>query len=603
LFVNLIILISGGIMKKGFVVLTAVFVVLAMTGYAFATNTATINVTSEPIRQYATCDKAGGFTVTWDKTTVLMHGDQITADLDLNVTLCRTVDIVIAAAAGADLENQLDQENVGWDIATTPNTGAPFTLNDGGVANNFASNNGGVYFWIHGIMGGARITIDVIGENANALVAAPGVDLGSFTVGPDDEDKASLRFLDQQTNVEYATDGVWVDRVTAGVYADAAVQADNTLCINVSALAATITTVDANCDSKADKFTFIPSDPQVAHIVAASQFSLIDCKSACGTIAIGSRTGIQGATVATCTSFDNETRVGYCAGTHANRDVIVYNQSGAYEATNYQVYLQIFKNGAQTVNQGVYWTNEVVMADGFATSPCGTAVGVMAGVGPYSYSNWDGSVGGTSAPNVATCDVATGARAVNVLTDAATLSLDTNSRYLKIDIPAMNYDIDEIVAGDTVTVRLTLMKAPCGTLFTGDICMGTFGCATAAATFNLTFPYFTQMTPATGVDAYWDGIAIVNMTGTAGSATLTVFEADGDQATGTVAVGARSMYVNLLELMLSGGNLTAAATNTGTLGDARCYITVTTNFSCAGFGMMGRSDTGESMGYLPFPHP
>jgi hypothetical protein len=57
-----------------------------------------------------------------------------------------------------------------------------------------------------------------------------------------------------------------------------------------------------------------------------------------------------------------------------------------------------------------------------------------------------------------------------------------------------------------------------------------------------------------------------------------------------------SQYVNLLSAMAF-----THSVGTGTLGDCSCYVRVngTGASGIDGFGMMGRPDTGEAMGYLP----
>jgi hypothetical protein len=583
-------------MKKHLILFTAIFAILAMAGTAFAINTATLNVTSEPIRQYATCDKAGGFTITFDRTTVLMDGDQITADLDLQSYLCREIDIVISNGGGADLENIVTVENVGWDHLNTPAAGAPVTINDGGTVGNFTSVGGGVYFWIHGVRGTARITIDIIGETPGA----------SLTIGSDQEDTLSISFLDQKTNDDYTTDGIYIDSTpsdstTNDVYDNMALLANNTLCIDVSDYPDN--TVDANMDSKKDKFTFIPSDPQVAHIAAAANFQLFQCKDAlCGSIIIGSKTGDQTGTIEDCMAIDNELPQNYCAGTHGANYVIIQNLSGAYEQTDYQIVLDIYVNGTQSNTQGVYWSNENVAVLGMdsVTTPCpdlgysGTGI-----TGSYEYYNASGSLVATpEAPNSMDCDV-DGSKPVRLISPNSTLGLAATNDFLYINMPALNYDVDEVSAGMYVTVNVTLLRAPCGELWDGEICVGTFvdSCTGPApdVSYTLLYPYFTALDAE---ETYWDGIVLTNVSDAAGTATLTVYEMDGDVAEIEVSVPANGMYVSLLSNMLD--NMTPVTTGgSGVLGDARCYIVACTSFASDGFAMMGNPGSGEAMGYLP----
>ena len=142
--------------KKVFFVIASIFSIFVLVGAAYAANTATINVTSEPVRAGASCDKAGGITITFDRDTVLTDGDQITVDLTLNVTLCTDIDMVISnddTGEYADLENIIDIEDVGWDEFNS-NIGGPVVLTN--ISGNAISVGGGVYFHIYGTEGGTR---------------------------------------------------------------------------------------------------------------------------------------------------------------------------------------------------------------------------------------------------------------------------------------------------------------------------------------------------------------------------------------------------------------------------------------------------------------
>jgi hypothetical protein len=106
------------------------------------------------------------------------------------------------------------------------------------------------------------------------------------------------------------------------------------------------------------------------------------------------------------------------------------------------------------------------------------------------------------------------------------------------------------------------------------------------------YPYFTQMNSAT----WWFGLAITNYGDEAGTAAITLYEQDGDIATGEVDIAAHGIVVLsiadlMTELVLSTG---------GTLGDSACYVEVVGDgFPVTGMGMMAKPSTGESMGYVP----
>jgi hypothetical protein len=103
----------------------------------------------------------------------------------------------------------------------------------------------------------------------------------------------------------------------------------------------------------------------------------------------------------------------------------------------------------------------------------------------------------------------------------------------------------------------------------------------------LNFPYFTSLTSG----GWWNGISISNPTTAPGTCILTAQQQDGSVGTATVAVPAKSMFVDWLETMTWVG--------TG-LGDSPCYITASCNYGGAfGFAMMA-NDAHDSMGYLPW---
>jgi hypothetical protein len=182
------------------------------------------------------------------------------------------------------------------------------------------------------------------------------------------------------------------------------------------------------------------------------------------------------------------------------------------------------------------------------------------------------------------------------------LGVVNTNRYLVIDIPQLNYDLGLIAQDDEVTVRVTLIKAPCGTIFTGDRLVGTM-CAVPeveTVTVNtIVYPYFTAMAN----DNWWDGFVVTNLSGTSGSFTALVYEQDGDMGAFTGTIDANGLYQNTLANALAGASL-LVNTGSGVLGDSLCYIIVCTDFTADGFGFMGSLSTNslmanESMGYLP----
>ncbi len=164
-----------------------------------------------------------------------------------------------------------------------------------------------------------------------------------------------------------------------------------------------------------------------------------------------------------------------------------------------------------------------------------------------------------------------------------------------IDIPELRADSNLVTKGWDVYVKVCLYN----TLDTGGVCgecegccynllIGTLCCDDTPTTCSdtLTFPYFPK------TDSYWYGMAVTNLSDEAGSASVTLYEEDGDVFTGTVTIAAHSTYV-----IDTVADLTLTTSVDGTLGNARSYATVVTDFSASGFAMMANSG-GTSMGYL-----
>jgi hypothetical protein len=196
--------------KNVLAIIGAVLMICVLGSPAFAANTATMNVTSEPIHYQAISDKGGGFTITFDAGSSLVVGDQITIDLTFGVTLAKAIDLEISNGGSG----------TPWGVVST--TGSPLTYTGAAPAVVGA----GVYFRLHGTLGSQRITLDVMGSGTDSITAG----------GAAGVDSLILKFLNQGTNaVEYAGDpGIYIQGLTPGTYDVAAQLGDNTLCINVS---------------------------------------------------------------------------------------------------------------------------------------------------------------------------------------------------------------------------------------------------------------------------------------------------------------------------------------------------------------------------------
>ena len=541
-------------MKRKLIGLLALISVTLFAGSVFAAQQVEVKVTSEPIAEAATCEKAGGYTMEFDAGTVIADGDQFTIDLPLNVTLCNDIDIMIP-----------------W--ATDDATAAAYATEDASSTDLVAA-AGDVEFYISGDAGTQRVTINVSADT-------------DLTVGTDTGDKFTIKFFDQNI------DGVFIDATDDDTvnYVDAATVADNTRCINISAYSNE--TVSDSLDSAADKYTFIPSNPQVAHVISATGYSLYTCdKTALDRIVLGTKTSTQEADTETCDYFDFESGDGYCSSSDQGNRLII-KSTADMQVTDYIVSLEI-------MTDGVYFTNDGLTATSYAT-PVDACTGATSGyrttatvtAAQMTYVDADGDAATPLSPAAAMdeCDVTGAERAVKLTTEPMT-PVGANARALLIDVPALTYDLDEVNAGDEVEIKVTVSKAPCGDIISDTFSVGTFGCVAKGVFYDMSFPYFTQVTG----DSFWDGFAIVNKSGTDGTADLTIYEADGDVFTASLDVASHSMAVH------NTADLLAIATQTvgsGTLGDARFYMEVSADFNLDGFAMMANPATGESMGYLP----
>ena len=571
-------------LNKALVFFIAIATVFCFAGTALAANRVEVKTTSEPIGYHARCDKAGGWSLEWDTATVLTDGDIITIDMPVNpatgeqVTLCKSFDIEISpSGAGSFWTGPVAM------LGNIPAADCPFV--DEQQTSRLVGESSGIMFRVTGTAGENRVTLSIIGDD-------PG---DALEVGGLLDDNLILYFLDQKLNDNpWGNYGVWQ-------YGTAipATLADNTLCINVEQWDQPV--VLANMDSKDDKYTFIPSNPQIAHIIT-SAYEVFDCKAkAAGHIPVGSRSSSQGGEYEYCPGFDNEIGNVYCPTTaHVRNYFIVEKTMGTWDLADYTIEMELLVNDASDDN-GFYFTDDAVYTESASSISDPALSGLCA------YSNKSGDIVGTQsaytyngttdpvAADSNVCDVATANRSVWLETDESDLGLSYGDKFLLVDIPMIHYDLETVALEDVVSVKITIKKAPCGVVFEETIVIGTYGCPTtppAEQIACLTFPYFTAT--AIGSDEWWDGIVITNLGSNDGTAKIKIYELDGDQGYTEVSVGALSQYVGLLSSLSftkTGG--------TGTIGDSRSFIVVcfTGSDSIDGFAMMG--DGTQAQGYLP----
>lgn len=569
--------------RKGiFTLLTAVCMVLAFSAVSFAANQIFLKTTVPNIPK-SECYQAGSITMEMDAETAMREGDVIQFTLNNKTTVCKALNMFLRISTGT----LLDDPSV---------AGAPVTATTGTVS---APGTGVWGFQITApnadTVAGQIITMQLQRRTLAGVLVVPDVDptlraIMAYTGGAP-TDKMVIKLFDGKTGSLAAQSVFLKPSTVAANYDTIIVPSDNALCIDTLTQNFPDEYVQATPDSipilPANRLNF-SGDYRIAHILSELTYTLVTCKGAnCGTILIGS----SDQTTATCSAFDFEGTSGYCTGTaftnlhKASRFVLQSSQP--YEVTGYTVKMEILVND-QTGEHGVYWSNTPPQYGNFTTSAAACSSPITGALSTPTYLRGDGTTAAVPVPPIAgSCTgVAAAAKAVTINTVTQNLFVLGDS-YLFIDFPPLNYNLAEVQAGDIVTVRVTLSKSTCGIVNVSTICIGTFGCTAAPVTISntLTFPYFTSLTAGD----FWNGIVVTNLSASAGSATFTAYEKDGSSGTATAAVGANSMFVDLLENM----------TWTGTgLGGQPLYIVVTTNFNADGFAMMA-NDSHDSMGYLP----
>ncbi len=383
-------------MRKKLSLIAALIAFFAMTAVTFAANTAKITVTSEPITWKAQCDKAGAISFAFDHNTTFVSGDIITGDLPMNVSLCKDIDFIAGIyRAGAD--------PLPYNVTTNFNNGtvtmAPGNIQSVPAGNYFTlpsigtdtlgpltgdgfltSVNGGVVFWVRGTVGSQRVTIKVLSDGPvrNEVDEVDLINLPSITFSAnnpaDVNSKMVLNILDQK--VYASASGLYTDRNNglgpAGTYDIAVVPAENTMCINVSHPDFNGESVTISFDSNGDQYTWIPSNPQIAHVVPQQLISFASCVNPeCGYIPTP-LPGSEGNPAGSCYPINNEAGYGivagtgyatvsdgYCALTHRNNRMILQNVSGmGFDAGLYQVQLEILVNG-HNGDQGAYFAGPI----------------------------------------------------------------------------------------------------------------------------------------------------------------------------------------------------------------------------------------------------
>lgn len=617
-------------LNKTLVVCIAMACVLALGGVAFAKNRVEVKVTSEPVPENSTCSKAGGFSLEWDSESVIEVGDQITLDLDYItpslVTLCNSIDIYIAKSrTGNTLNGWLTTDRVavmGYDADTNPIYFQDDTDNNDQDLQILAADTGetnGIYFHVYGSAGSRRVTIDVMGDagttdSARIIVGGNGDNVS------EDGDTFVLQFFDQKVDVTADGNASPLKVYTSGAGSiyhdddgviggsmtlDEAIILENTFCINVSnwdVAATSKGTWNVSMDTAGDVYTFIPSNPQIAHIEdseAEGSAILTGCKEGVGTIPI---TTIQGQQCI----FDYEEGTGYCMdnnGTltdHTGNHRIVLQKTtstggmGNWDANfTYSVEMEILVTPAggtaSSGDHGVYWINENIgiQPDDSLDDICNDADDMIA-EGAQRFAPTAVAGYGTGFATGSCSDTNTTRRITNATVD---INVGAADPYIWIDTPQMAFNSSTVSAGDQITIRTwisgtNLNATDCATASLNygpfDRVIGTIG--PCGQNFSLVYQYLTDPS-----DTNWaSGIAITNIGEVAGEADIYYYESDMDMAVlADVDFTAREIKTWGTSAFLAEAGLTTTFNSAdGVLGDAPGYIVVCSDFNIDGFALL-----------------
>lgn len=583
--------------RKGiFTLFITVFSIVAFAGMAFAAQNVVLKTTVPDIPK-SVCYQAG--TTTWelDNNTVLTNGDVIKFSLNNNVTICKSFNFYLRLHDGTAAVCPTFIASLAGDPVTATDPGAALdTLNLGVVGFGAGLDYG---LLVRGVAGAQTFTMTVVERDAGGLVnTATAFTLTFIADAGNPTNVMTVKFFDEKFGAPY----FWKDNpaTTPAVdYLTATIAEDNAICIDTLTqdyMGEYVETTPDSLPAPAGIPLAFSGDYRIAHIVAIERTELSECKGAqVGHIRIGDSVTQA---LDTCDTFDFEVAGtglpgnGYCTDHNGLNRLIIHSMDAPFVLDNYELRLEILVNGL-TGDRGVYFstTDPLTVGDPTLTGACAALPGAAA-IGAKTMFLADGVTGSAGAAPGADCTIAAADRAVILTTAGDPMNLVAGDDYMLINLPPLNYNLADIDEGDVVTIRVTLNRLPCGMIGPFDITIGTFGCDAIAVANTLLYPYFTNFDST----VWWNGIAIDNLGAIAGTATLYLFEKDGDIGQAVVAVDPQSQYVDLL------ANITwtvAVAGGSGVIGDVTGYIIACTDFTADGFAMIANDGTGESMGYLP----
>jgi hypothetical protein len=595
---------KGKDMKKTkfFTLLVTALSVLALTGTAFAAGAVSIQTTVPNIPK-SICEQAGTITMSADNGTAIHTGDVVEYTLNNNVTVCKEIDFFLAFA---DEDGEAISTNTADPVHSTGPGGtftvvaygAGFSI---GLANELIGPDGDEWelgFRVKASDGdqivtctfGRRKVVDnggpaALGEFV-ALITGDGFDL-TFTPG-DVSDLLNIKLFDKKTTAGYFYEESDPE-LAPNVYDEAIEEEDNVLCIDTLTDNFTGEYVYSTPDSKpldVDYKWSFNINPQIAHILAAQNYAVsYPCKHDCPQVAIDVTYDQYGNPIDPPTQYDpGDFDSGVCGVTNRwdsvstcdtseGVGVLAYNASANLSSgTQYFMTLEILVNG-ETSTDAVwsgagavgYWTDDDDHGNCRCTDPAPAAIG----------EGWTLS-------------------ATDTLLTSSNFTSDGSTNAVMVDLPPVDIDYEDLNPGDEITVVVSFMKFPCGTLVQDEICIGRIvsECPSVASDcYKLTFPYTVGAADA----SWWGGVALTNLTDVAGDATITFYDMNGGNATYDVSVGAHQQSVFTLSSIEGSLVMGSPALNTSVGG----YFEVECEFLPDGILMLGDYAFGQLHGYIP----
>lgn len=602
-------------MKKMICIAAALMMVSVFAASSFAANKVQMTLTSPTIYK-AGCEKIGSTTYAFDAGSVVGNGDWWYMDLPEGITLCKSYNYIIAAAGAAApnvtlsgkapfaYENVVFNNTAGLTGAIATTATGPITLS--GIVPAASTIVGNMAFLVQGTSGSRRITIYCLNNVGVSGIA--GTNVANWTVANNtllqfklfDGKSWSLTdgtltandsriLLDNDGDMTYGEIGANATKgneVIGGVNTlDATVgvpYVENTLCSNNTSLSGQY--IYTSYASKNDEYTF-SGDSQIAHTASSGAIALAQCHKN-GTLK-GDKALTTGQAAAAC-SFNYETAAAgnFCDSTFENRMIIKATSAFGDLGDKYTVSAEITSPA-----DGVYFSGPATVTRYAAANDACKATGAT--VTPVTFIPYEGStIVAAYAPT--TCTINAGNRVNKIVQNgtASTIDLDSYNQ-LYIDFAPFAYGNTMVVAGEEVTVKVSLDRYPCGTIYSGTRTIGTFvtSCTTTTST-TVYFPWFPGSASATS--GWWGGYVITNIGATAGTAALTYFDEKGNTATYTTPAVAAGAQFNGSTVKSS--DLTPGADFDATLNYS---IRAVCAFSARGFAFTGNGK--EGVGYTTRP--